>query len=398
MPRMRRWLVAFGLIVGSLSGLRAFAAPGCPFCPPTQPTFSEQRSQCDAVCLVKWVSVKETKNEDDEVGSAVTTFEVVEVVQSDDKKLAPKSKITVDFLRQGKPGDLFLFFGKRGDDGLGWSAPIEVSEISYQYIRQAPSLESPADKRLKYFLKFLEYSDPLIANDAFAEFSRARYEDVVAISESLPRGKIHSWLESPETTKIRLGFYGLLLGLCGNDNDAQFLESQIFSPVAPDDVRLGIDGMMGGYLLLRREEGLQRLIEKKLKDSDTARTDLFAVLNALRFSWEYCRDRLPAAELQAALRSFLDRDEFAEIVLPDLARWKDWSVLNRLISQFGKEPFETESGKLKIVQFAQACVKDKGPVGDIPARIATANKFLAKVESESPDLIRQTRRTPPLSR
>lgn len=397
MPRM--WQLSACLLSAwvILSG-SVIAAPGCPFCPPTQPTFSEQRSECDAACLVKWVSAKETKGEDDEVGSATTTFEVVEVIRSDDPKLAAKSRITVDFLRNGKPGDLFLLFGKRDEGKLGWSAPVEMSEDSYQYILQAPAMEAPAEKRLKYFLKFLEVRDQQIANDAFAEFSRARYEDVVLISSALPREKIRMWLESPETSKIRLGFYGLLLGLCGNDEDARFLEAKIFEPFAPNDIRLGIDGMMGGYILLRRDQGLQRLITGKLQSSDTARTDLFAVLNALRFAWEYCRDRLPAAELQAALRSFLDRDEFAEIVLADLARWKDWSVLDRLISQFGKTPFETDSAKLKIIQFAQACVKDNRTEDDVPAKVATAKKFLTRIETESPDLIRQTRRTLPLNR
>lgn len=218
------------------------------------------------------------------------------------------------------------------------------------------------------------------------------------MADQLPREKLRRWLESAETTKIRLGFYGLLLGLCGDDTDAVFLEEQIFSPVEPDAVRLGIDGMMGGYLLLRREQGLKRLVDGKLHVADTAATDLFALLNALRFAGEYCRDRIPLADLQAAMRQFLDRDEFAEIVLPDLARWKDWSVLDRLIAQYGQAPFETDSGKLKIIQFAQACAKDLQTGGETPQRVSAAKQFLSRIEQESPDLIRQTRRSAPLKK
>ncbi len=397
MPRMGPAFIAFAVVFGmSVSSLSA--APGCPFCPPTQPTYSEQLSQSDVACQVKWVGVTEKADEDGAVGSATTTFEVVEVITADDKKLALKTKITVDFLRTGKPGDLFLLMGKRSDGEIAWGAPIEVSEDSYQYIRQAPPFDAPAEKRLKFFLKFLEMRDPQIANDAFAEFSRARYEDVAGLSGQLPREKIRTWLETPETTKIRLGFYGLLLGLCGNDDDAAFLETQIFSPVAEDDVRLGIDGMMGGYLLLRGAPGLEKLVDGKLKVPDTARTDLFAVLNALRFAGEYARDRLPTAQLQSALRSFLDREEFAEIVVADLARWKDWSVLDRLLANFGQPPFETESGKLKVIQFAQACAKDTRTDKEIPLSVAEAKRFLAQVEKESPDLIRQTRRPTPIQK
>lgn len=384
------------ICAGWPSGVSA-AAPGCPFCPPTQPTFSERLSQSDVAGLAKWVSSKEIKEKDDEVGTASTVFEVVDVLRTDDKKqFAPKSNVTLEFLREGKPGDLFVLFGKREDGKIAWSAPVEVTEESYQYIREVPAFEKPADERLRFFLRCLELADQTIANDAFAEFSRARYDDVAAMADKLPREKLRRWLESPETTKIRLGFYGLMLGLCGNDSDAAFLEAQIFSPVEPDAVRLGIDGMMGGYLLLRREQGLKRLVDGKLQVADTAATDLFALLNALRFAGEYCRDRIDLADLQAAMRQFLDRDEFAEVVLPDLARWKDWSVLDRLIAQYGQEPFETDSGKLKIIQFAQACAKDTQTDGEIPERVAAAKQFLSKIEQESPDLIRQTRRSAPL--
>lgn len=393
MPRMWRLaVVVFWMVGGS-----AVAAPGCPFCPPTQPTFSEQLADSDAACLVKWVSATATKSEDD-VGSATTTFEVIEVVRAPESPLEKQSKITVDYLRTGKPGEWFFLFGKRDEGRIAWSAPIAVTEDSYQYIRQAPAIEVAAEKRLKYFLKFLEVSDSVIANDAFAEFSRAKYEDVAQLSGALPREKLRGWLESPETTKIRLGFYGLLLGICGNEDDSRFLQDQIFAPVVPDDIRLGIDGMMGGYLLLTRAQGLQKLVDGKLRVSKTASTDLFAVLNALRFAWEYCRDRLPAAELQRALELFLDRNEFAELVLPDLARWKDWSVLDRLIAQYGREPYDYDAAKLKVIQFAQACTKDKSDEGETPARVAAAKKFLARVETESPELIRQTKRNLPLSK
>lgn len=398
MPRMRRIRLLVVIGIGWCSA-ELTAAPGCPFCPPTQPTFSERLSQSDVAGLAKWVSATQTKNKDDEVGEAKTNLEVVDVIRTDnEKQFAPKSKVTLDFLREGTPGDLFVLFGKREDGKVGWSAPVEVTEVSYQYIRQAPAYEKPAQERLRFFLKCLELNDQTIANDAFAEFSRARYEDVAAIADQLPREKLRRWLESPETTQIRRGFYGLLLGLCGDESDAAFLEAQIFAPVEPDSARLGIDGMMGGYLLLRGEQGLKRLVEGKLQVADTAATDLFALLNALRFAGEYGRDRIPLADLQGAMRQFLDRVEFAEIVLPDLARWKDWGVLDRLIANYGHEPFETDSGKLKIIQFAQACAKDSRTDGGTPQRVAAAKQFLSKIEQESPDLIRQTRRSAPLKK
>ena len=41
---------------------------------------------------------------------------------------------------------------------------LAVSETSFQYIVQAPSPEAPAEKRLGYFVKFLEFPDLAIAS------------------------------------------------------------------------------------------------------------------------------------------------------------------------------------------------------------------------------------------
>ncbi len=88
--------------------------------------------------------------------------------------------------------------------------------------------------------------------------------------------------------------------------------------------------------------------------------------------------------------------KFAELVLADLARWKDWTVLERLIDGYGKAPFDHDGAKLKIIQFAQVCSKDKSETDQIPVQVAKAKSFLERVEQETPDLIRQTRRTIPL--
>lgn len=250
-----------------------------------------------------------------------------------------------------------------------------------------PSPETTGPERLKFFLRFLEFSDPLLAGDAFSEFSKTPYEDVVAIADRLPRGKLRQWLETPETPPLRRGFYGMLLGLCGNGDDASFLESQVLSKPAADEVRLGHDGMMGGYLLLRGEPALQKLIEAKLGDPSLPTGEMYAFLNALRFLWQYGRDHIPAADLQGGLRGFLDREDMAEVVLSDLSRAKDWSVLGRLTMSYGKAPFETSSAKRRIVQFVLACAKDLSETPEAETA-KQAKAFLDRIQREEPGVLK----------
>jgi hypothetical protein len=382
-----RWLWCWFALVASVEN--ALGAPGCPFCPPSQPTLSEKVAESDMVVLVQWVESQSDPNDPD--AGAKTVFQVVDpwrVAKNSQGKTWKKDDLLEwPFLRTGKKGDLFLMFGRWQEEKPAWDLPVEISEISFQYVRQAPSPEQTGPERLKYFLRFLEFSDPLLAGDAFSEFSKAPYEDVAALAESLPRAKLRGWLEASETSPVRRGFYGMLLGLCGNEDDAKFLESQVLSRPAADEVRLGHDGMMGGYLLLRKEPALQKLVKAKLGDPSLPTGELYAFLNALRFMWQYGQDRIPAAEQQAALRGFLDREDMAEVVLSDLARAKDWSVLERLTTAYGKSPFETSSAKRRIVQLVLACAKDLAETPEAE-NARQAKVFLDRIRREEPAVLK----------
>jgi hypothetical protein len=362
---------------------QSFAA--CPFCPPSSPTLAEQLAESDIGVLVAWVRAVDPQDGQTEPR---TDFRIVEVLRAPESGPKKDATVSVSFLRDGKPGDLFLLMGQQIDGITNWSLPVEVTEISAAYVRQAPSPERPATERLPFFLKFLESRDPLLANDAFAEFSRAKYEDVVALRKQLPREKIRQWIADPETPAMRLGFYGLLLGLSGTADDAEFLAGQVFRPTAENETRIGLDGLMAGYVLLTGEAGLQRLLQQKLHDPQQPDGDVFAVINLLRFLWQFAAERVPQAKVAAALRPLVDRPQFAEVAIVDLARWQDWTALPALIAKYGQPPFETTSAKMKVVQYALACRKHGG---DDPAA-ATARQFLEDLRTKDPDTLRTAER------
>ena len=58
--------------------------------------------------------------------------------------------------------------------------------------------------------------------------------------------------------------------------------------------------------------------------------DVFSAIAALRFHGTE-GDKVSRQRIVAALRHVLDRPKMADMVIPDLARWEDWSVLDRLV-------------------------------------------------------------------
>ncbi|HUY93259.1 MAG TPA: hypothetical protein VMV10_31315 [Pirellulales bacterium] len=227
-----------------------------------------------------------------------------------------------------KPGSLMLLLARRDafsdDRRLHWSE-TPLDELSYAYVARAPSLRKPAAERLPYFIPFLEHRNPLLAEDAYREFGRARFDEVAAVADKLPMDSFRGWLESDRVPQERKGFYGLALGLARDPaerrRNAEFLKRQIDQPAS--DFRAGFDGVLGGYLLAAGEPGLELIEERYLAAPLAASGDVRHAMTALRFYHEYGRE-IPAEQLARAMRRLLAREEFAAEAIVDLARWQDW--------------------------------------------------------------------------
>ncbi len=358
----------------------------CPFCSAPSLTLSEQVAQANAAALVQWAAGKQGDSEAGDIGS--TDYKVVEVMNAGDEKLAKGDTITLPRYRSGKEGELFLLLGTKGTE-LEWGSPIEVTETAYNYVRQAPSPEAAPLVRLTYFVQFLEYPDELISNDAYAEFANAPYKDIVPVAGELPREKVREWLSNPDVAPTRLGLYGLLLGLCGTKEDAAVMEEKILHQT--DDFRLGIDGVMGGYLLLTGEEGLTVIDEQKLANRDVPFSETYAAMQALRFMWTYGQ-RIDKERLRESMRILLDRAELADLVIADLARWEDWSIIDRLMALYDAKGYEIPSIKRAIVRYMLVASKSKPEESADTSHVAKAEEYLKELRERDPKTVKQAER------
>lgn len=382
---LRRLLAA----LAGVMTLSAGVALACPFCSAPSLTLTEQVAQSEAALLAGWAGGKPAKEDD----AGTTRYRVLDVaVQSKDWPIKTDESISLPRYRAGKEGDLALLLGIRGASSIDWNSPLEVTRDSYAYIKEAPRPEEPTTERLKYFLKYLENPDEAVATDAYGEFANAPYGDITPLSKEFPRDELRKWVASDKTSPSRLGLYGLMLGLCGKPEDASIMEERIFK--TGDEFRLGVDGIMGGYLLLTGEDGLKKLTDRKLIDKSVPFSETYAAMQALRFMWQYGDGRIPAENLKASMRTLLDRPELADLVIADLARMQDWSVQDSLMSLYGKEEYDIPSIKRAIVRFLLASQKAGAAAEGKPAaeHAAQAEKLLAQIESSDPKTVRDAKR------
>jgi hypothetical protein len=362
----------------------------CPYCEPSL-TLTEQFSKADAAILVHWVSAEMPSKE--KLGS--TTYEIVQVARAPAKTVEKGKKITLERYRQGKPGDLSMVFGSRfRSDTLDWGSPLDISAAGFKFLVEAPTFDSPQSERLAYYLKYLENSDAMIAADAFGEFANAAYKDIVPMAPHFPRDSLRKWVNDPKTLPTRINLYGLMLGLCGNDEDAKMMQTKIVEETT--DFRLGIDGLMGGYLVLTGEKGLEVLEQAKIlnKSTKVPFSETYSAMTALRFMWTYGHGKIPPERLKASMRLLLDRPELCDLVIADLARWKDWSIQEKLRELYGAEAFDSPSIKRSIVRYMIASTKDvPAGGGEAPGKhVAEGARYLEELRKKDPKTVNEAER------
>lgn len=380
-------LVAFGLVA-----LLAAVAWACPFCSGPQLTLAEQIEQADAVVLVKWTGGEPAK----EKFAGETNYEIAELLAPAkvpaEQKFGPGDELTLVRYRAARKGDLFLLFGTKTGAALEWGSPMEVSQDGFKYLKNLPPPAEEPEKRLTYVLKHLEHPDAMVSADAYGEFAKANYDDIAKLKNEMPREKLREWLVAPETSASRLGLFGLMLGLCGEEQDVALMEEKITN--APGDFRLGIDGVMGGYLLLAGEKGLEVLENTKLKDPEAAFSETYAAMGAIRFMWQYGKGQIPAERLRLSMRLLLEKPELADLVIADLARMEDWDAQDKLMTMYGEGEFDIPSIKRSIIRYMLVSTKFKptSPEQSEPEHVLKGKKYLAQLEERDPKTVKDAKR------
>ncbi len=363
----------------------------CPFCGTPVMTLAQSVAEADVTALCKFSSAKTPS--DSVAGLGSTTLEVVELLQSPGgDEYQAGSKIELDFFREGKPGDLLLMNGTV-TVGMLWGAPIDFSPAALAYLKGAPGPEEDAAERLKYYVKFLEHPDPTVSDDAFGEFAMAPYDRVVAIREHLNREQLLNWVFSDQTSRTRVGLYGMMLGLCGNPDDEARLQALILEQGS--EFRLGIDGVMGGYLLLTGERGLDVLEKAKLtaQEPPIPFNEIYSALSAVRFAWEYGAGNISRERILQTLRICLQHENLADLVVGDLSRWEAWEMTDELIRLYDELDPADRRTRRAIAGFCLMCSQSE-PVDktDVSPPVKSARLFLIGLAEKDPKTLEFAKR------
>lgn len=390
-----RLMTKLSALLGSWVGATAVAALllavctaniwACPFCSATAQTFSEEIASMDAAVFAKLVKVAPGSAEGKEQGEIPkATFEIYQVLKGDFIK--PKQQIEALYFGEAPVGTSFLITGVDPKRPM-WSTPLKVTERAEKYLGEVLKLPKEGPDRVKFFLDYLEDKDDVLARDSYDEFAKAPYAVIKQLKPDLKREKLNEWIKNPEVAGSHRRLYLVLLGICGTEEDLPYLEEIIRS--TDRKKKLGLDSLIACYLTLKGEEGLPLIEELYLKNKKADYAETYSAIMALRFHVTE-GGRIPKDKLVAGFRMMLSRSELADLVIPDLANFKDWESTDTLMELYRKADANNAWVRVPVINFLRASplpeakrlLKECEELD--PAAVKRANAYFPKPNETTP--------------
>ena len=345
-------LLAAGAAIVTASSL-ASRALACPFCSAVSLTFSEEIANSQVAVIAKLVEppprpAADAPNSSLDVAKA--KFEIIKILKGE-KELGTNRKIETVYFGDSPAGSTFLIMGI-DPPAINWGTPIAISERGQAYVAKSIELPKEGADRLAFFQDYLEDSDEMLARDAYDEFAKTPYSGVIGLKDRMKHDKLIEWIKSPQIPVSRRRLYLTMLGVCGKPEDLPMLEEMIQSK--DRQTKGALDALVAAYLTLKGPEGMPLVEDLFLKNKDAEYTDTYATIMALRFHGTE-EKIIPRERLLVGIRMMLDRPQLADLVIPDLARWEDWSVMDRLVELFKNADDESNWVRVPVINYLRAC-------------------------------------------
>jgi hypothetical protein len=340
------------VMAGALTTASVTTANACPFCSSVSQTLTEEINAMQTVAVARLTEAPPSPED----GAA------------DPSGALPKAKFRIQDVIKGselvQEGEVIevLYFGEANKDRpylvmgtdapqIVWSTPLGLSQRAYEYVLHLPNL--PTDfQRLEFFQDYLEDEDEMLARDAYDEFAKAPYKDLIDLKDSMPHDRLIEWIKDRDVPASRRRLYFTMLGVCGEKDDVPLLHSMMHS--TDRQAKAGLDALLACYLLLAPDEGLAEVEELFLKNKQAEYADTYAAIMAIRFHGNET-DKISKERLIKSLRYLLNRPELADLVIPDLARWQDWEVMPQMVQLFKEADEKSSWVRVPVINYLRSC-------------------------------------------
>jgi hypothetical protein len=370
-----------------LAAAGSWAALACDFCGPVNLTISEEINSAEVAIIATMTKAPEkAKDGKSELTKAV--FQIDHVLKGGQNLKQDESggvvPVEAYYFGDAKVKTQFLLLGI-DPPKVKWGSPLSISSKAVEYIRKLPKLPAEGPERLEFFQQYLEDADGTLSRDAYDEFAKAPYEDFRKLKPKMDRPKLLKWIADKELPMSRKRLYLMMLSVCGTAEDVPMLKDQLAAKPDSNEPRIGMEPVMVAYLMLAGSEGMKTIDELFMANKKASYTDIYSAIMALRFLGQE-QDRIEKKRILQSFKHMLDRPDYADLVIPDLARWEDWSAMERLVELFKTTKDENAWVRVPVIQYLLACPLPK------------AKTYVAELEKIDPEAVRRANFILPLGR
>ncbi len=342
-------------------------ALACPFCNAVSQTLRQEMQAMDTVVIA--TAIEDDLTRDKESGQVLMRIE--KVLKGNDLVKAGEQVRAIYYGDVAK-GRRFMMSGV-DPPNLQWSC-LPLSERGEAYIEQVTELADSPIERLRFYYKYLQDDEEMLARDAYDEFAVTPYAVVKQLAPEIDRDQLIRWISDPEMATDRKRLYLTMLGVSGDQQDLPYLEKLLRS--TQKSTRGALDALIACYLTLSGEQGIPLIDELFLANKQAPYADTYAAIMAIRFHGTE-GDVVARSALVNSLHHVLERKDLADLVIPDLARWSDWSQIDRLTELFIEADDDNNWVRVPVVNYLRACPKPE------------AKEALKKLEEVDPDAVKR---------
>jgi hypothetical protein len=211
----------------------------------------------------------------------------------------------------------------------------------------------------------------------------------------MDHNKIVEWIKNADIPASRRRLYLVMLGVCGGEADLPMLEGFIQS--SDRKSKSGLDALIACYLTLKGESGLPLIEQLYLANEKADYADTYAAIMALRFHGTE-GGVIDKKRLVKSFHYMLARPELADLVIPDLAKFEDWEVADKLFDLFKNANEKNSWVRVPVINYLRSCPlpKAKTLLQECekldPGAVRRANTFAPVAPAPAAD--KATRATP----
>jgi hypothetical protein len=198
---------------------------------------------------------------------------------------------------------------------------------------------------------YLEHPEPLAAEIAYGEISRAPYAAMRSLKPQLEAVKIASWIDDPRRA-AQHATYLLLLGIAGTSDDAAHLERRIDTAWKSNDATY-LAAILAADLELRGSSRVGWIEQMYFSDRNRTLAEIEAALLALSVHG-VANATVPRERVIQAYRLFIkERKPMAGFVARELADWEHWDATPEYVTLLKSDAIRDPLSHFAVTNYLQ---------------------------------------------